>query len=171
MCLYGHDLDDATTPVEAALGWVVAKERRTKGGFHGDNVILPQLTKRSEGGKPATRKRVGLVIDGAPAREGVAIYAPATTTAGKLSEGEEAIGVVTSGGPSPTLGKNIAMGYVRIPAFTKIGSQVGVLVRGKVRTATVCKMPFVEAKYYRAGTGETEKVKAAAGATQGAAPV
>ena len=138
MCLYGHDLDDSTTPVEAALSWVVGKDRRAGGGFHGSSIILSQLKLKKDGGVGVTRRRVGLVVEGAPAREGAEIVD---------AEGN-AIGKITSGCPSPTLKENIAMGYVK-DGLHKAGTEVGVLVRGKRRKAVVTKMPFVPSKYYR----------------------
>jgi len=138
MCLYGHDLDETTTPVEAALSWVIGKDRRTGGGFHGSDVILSQLKPKSKGGAGVERRRIGLLVDGAPAREGAEI----------VSEKGEKIGKITSGCPSPTLGKNIAMGYIK-DGFHKSGTEVGVLVRGKQRKATVSKMPFVPSKYWK----------------------
>ncbi|KAF2260829.1 glycine cleavage system T protein [Lojkania enalia] len=138
MCLYGHDLDDSTTPVEAALSWIIGKDRRANGGFHGDSVILQQLKKKSEGGG-VTRRRVGFTIEGAPAREGAQV----------VNDAGEHIGTITSGCPSPTLRKNIAMGYVR-DGMHKSGTEVHVLVRGKKRKATVTKMPFVKSRYFKA---------------------
>jgi aminomethyltransferase len=138
MCLYGHDLDDSTTPVEAALSWVVGKDRRAEGGFHGSSIILSQLKLKKDGGVGVTRRRVGLVVEGAPAREGAEIVD---------AEGN-AIGKITSGCPSPTLKENIAMGYVK-DGLHKAGTEVGVLVRGKRRKAVVTKKPFVPSKYYR----------------------
>jgi aminomethyltransferase len=138
MCLYGHDLDDTTTPVEAALSWVIGKDRRTSGGFHGAEVILRQLTPKSKGGSGVERRRIGLIIDGAPAREGADI----------VDEKGEKIGNITSGCPSPTLGKNIAMGYIK-DGFHKSGTNVEVVVRGKKRKAQVTKMPFVPSKYWK----------------------
>lgn len=138
MCLYGHDLDDSTTPVEAGLGWVIGKDRRVEGGFHGADVILSQLVPKSKGGVGVERRRIGLVVEGAPAREGSDI----------VDEKGEKIGNVTSGCPSPSLGKNVAMGYVK-DGFHKSGTEVGVVVRGKQRKAKVTKMPFVPSKYYR----------------------
>jgi len=138
MCLYGHDLDDTTTPVEAALSWVIGKDRRTSGGFHGSEVILRQLTPKSKGGSGVERRRIGLVIDGAPAREGADI----------VDEKGEKIGNITSGCPSPALGKNIAMGYIK-DGFHKSGTDVEVVVRGKKRKAQVTKMPFVPSKYWK----------------------
>ncbi|CZT48271.1 probable aminomethyltransferase, mitochondrial precursor [Rhynchosporium secalis] len=138
MCLYGHDLDDSTTPVEAALSWVIGKDRRTSGGFHGAEVILAQLTPKTKGGPGVERRRIGLIIEGAPAREGAEI----------VNDKGEKIGNVTSGCPSPTLGKNIAMGYIK-DGFHKVGTDVEVVVRGKKRTAKVTKMPFVPSKYWK----------------------
>ncbi|PKS06222.1 hypothetical protein jhhlp_006968 [Lomentospora prolificans] len=139
MCLYGHDLDDSTTPVEAGLSWVIPKERRESGGFHGADVILAQLTPKSKGGKGVDRRRVGFIIKGAPAREGAEV----------VHDGE-VVGTITSGSPSPTLGKNIAMGYVR-DGLHKAGTELDVVVRGKPRKATVTKMPFVPNRYWKGG--------------------
>lgn len=138
MCLYGHDLDDSTTPVEAALGWVVGKDRRASGGFFGDDVILNQLRSAKDGGPGVQRRRVGLVVEGAPAREGAEI----------VDEKGEVIGKVTSGCPSPTLRENIAMGYIR-EGWHRSKTEVGVLVRGKRRSAVVTKMPFVVTNYWK----------------------
>lgn len=138
MCLYGHDLDDSTTPVEASLGWVVGKDRRSKGGFHGDEVILKQLIPKSKGGSGVERRRVGLIVEGAPAREGAEI----------VNEKGEKIGTITSGCPSPTLGKNVAMGYIKDGSH-KSGTPVEVVVRGKKRKAEVAKMPFVPSQYWK----------------------
>ncbi|KAL8701193.1 MAG: hypothetical protein Q9201_005042 [Fulgogasparrea decipioides] len=152
MCLYGHDLNDDTTPVEAGLGWVVHKDRRVGGGFHGDGVILRQLKPAKDGGTPPERRRVGIVVEGAPAREGAKIVSVANDGGG-TGEGEE-IGYVTSGCPSPTLGQNIAMGYVK-NGMHKAGTEVGVLVRGKRRKGTVTKMPFVKSRYWKQTAGGT----------------
>ncbi|KAI0842003.1 glycine cleavage system T protein [Hypoxylon sp. FL0890] len=143
MCLYGHDLDDTTTPVEGSLSWIIAKERRTetdveKGAFYGADVILKQLTPKSKGGAGVERRRIGLTVEGAPAREGAKIVD---------ADGNE-VGVVTSGCPSPTLDKNIAMGYIK-DGLHKAGTEVDVLVRGKPRKAVVTKMPFVSTKYWK----------------------
>jgi aminomethyltransferase len=137
MCLYGHDLDDTTTPVEAGLSWIIGKDRRAKGGFHGDSVILQQLKKKSEGGG-VTRRRIGLIIEGSPAREGAEI----------VDEAGEKIGTITSGCPSPTLKKNISMGYIK-DGMHKAGTEVEVVVRGKKRKAVVTKMPFIPSKYFK----------------------
>ncbi|CAO1615253.1 unnamed protein product [Sympodiomycopsis kandeliae] len=133
MCLYGHDLDESVGPAEAGLTWVVAKDRREKGDFIGAERVLKEI---KEGPK---RRRVGLVVDGAPAREGAQLFDPSTG---------ESVGAVTSGIPSPTLGKNIAMAYVA-NGHHKKGTQLEVQVRGKKRVAEVVKMPFVENKFFR----------------------
>lgn len=138
MCLYGHDLDETTTPVEAALSWVIGKDRRTGGGFHGSDIILSQLTPKSKGGSGIERRRIGLIVEGAPAREGAEI----------VNEKGEKIGIITSGCPSPTLGKNVAMGYINDGSH-KSGTDVEVVVRGKKRKAKVTKMPFVPSKYWK----------------------
>jgi aminomethyltransferase len=144
MCLYGHDLDDTTTPVEAGLSWIIGKNRRTDGGFHGDSVILQQLKKKSEGGG-VSRRRIGLIVEGSPAREGAEI----------VDGAGEKIGTITSGCPSPTLKKNISMGYIK-DGMHKAGTEVEVVVRGKKRKAVVTKMPFIPSKYFK----QPENVKA-----------
>jgi len=147
MCLYGHDLNDDTTPASAGLSWVVHKDRRTNGGFHGDEAILKELVPVKEGGKGAKMRRIGLTIEGAPAREGAVIVSH------DLGNGETPeVGHVTSGCPSPTLGKNIAMGYVE-RGYHKAGTKLGVVVRGKRRDAEVTKMPFVPSRYWKQAAG------------------
>ncbi|KAI0094061.1 glycine cleavage system T protein [Irpex rosettiformis] len=133
MCLYGQDLDEQTTPVEARLTWVIGKERRESGGFIGFEGVAKHL----KDGPP--RRRVGLIVEGAPARQGAKIVAP---------EGGEQIGSVTSGIPSPTLGKNIAMGYVK-SGWHKKGTEVEVDVRNKLRKGVITPLPFVKSKFYR----------------------
>jgi len=133
LCLYGHDIDRATTPVEAALTWAIGKRRREEGGFPGADKILGQIL------DGAPRKRVGLVFeDRAPAREGAKI----------LSEAGDEIGVVTSGTFGPSVGAPVAMGYVTTE-FAKVDTPLGVDVRGKVRTAKVSKMPFISKRYQK----------------------
>ncbi|RDW89011.1 hypothetical protein BP6252_01043 [Coleophoma cylindrospora] len=138
MCLYGHDLDDTTTPVEASLSWIIGKDRRAEGGFHGAEVILKQLIPKSKGGLGVERRRVGFIVQGAPAREGAEI----------VDDKGEKIGNITSGCPSPSLGKFIAMGYIK-DGLHKSGTEVTVMIRGKPRKATVTKMPFVPSKYWK----------------------
>jgi len=132
LCLYGHDIDTTTTPIEAGLLWSIGKERRTQGGFPGADVIRRQI---AEG---APRKRVGLLPEGkAIAREGAEIALD-----GKV------IGKVTSGGFAPTLGRAVAMGYVE-KAHSANGTRVDLLVRGKAVPAEIVPMPFVKHAYYR----------------------
>lgn len=138
LCLYGHDIDTATTPVEAALTWAIQKARRTggarAGGFPGADKILAQL---ADG--PAMR-RVGLLPEGrAPMREGVEIFATA--------EGGSPIGKITSGGFGPSIGAPMAMGY--LPASLSIGETVYGEVRGKRLPAVIAAMPFQPTTYKR----------------------
>lgn len=131
--LYGHDADETTSPVEAGLGFALSKRRREAADFPGAARILAE---RESG--PA-RVRVGLVVkEGAPAREGAEI----ADLDGKV------IGRVTSGGPSPTLGRNIAMGYVP-PSHAELGTELKVIVRGRPLAAEVVAMPFVAQRYFR----------------------
>jgi aminomethyltransferase len=131
--LHGHDIDPTTSPVEGALTFALSKSRKERADFAGADRVLREL---AEG---PSRVRVGLVVkEGAPAREGAEI----ADTDGTV------IGRVTSGGPSPTLGKNIAMGYVP-PAFAGLGTALKVVVRGKAAAAEVVAMPFVAQRYYR----------------------
>ncbi|MEZ5593262.1 MAG: glycine cleavage system aminomethyltransferase GcvT [Gammaproteobacteria bacterium] len=137
LCLYGHDIDTGTTPVEANLNWAIQKVRRTggarAGGFPGADIILQQL---AEG---TARKRVGLLPQGrAPVREGAQL----TTNDGRV------IGHVTSGGFGPSVGGPIAMGYVE-SAFAAPDTEIQALVRGKPLAARVTRLPFVEQRYYR----------------------
>ena len=134
LCLYGHDIDVTTTPVEAALEWTIGKSRREAGDFPGAAVILKQL---SEG---APRRRVGIRPEGrAPAREHTPILGP----------GDEIIGKVTSGGFGPTLGAPVAMGYVQAQ-YAKPGTKVGLMIRGKRHGAEIAPTPFVPHRYARA---------------------
>lgn len=133
LCLYGHDIDETTTPVEAALTWSIGKRRREEGGFPGADIILDQI----KNGAP--RKRVGILPDGrAPAREGTEIQAPDGTS----------IGSITSGGFGPSLEAPLAMGYVTT-GHAAAGSALNVVVRGKALPAKTAKMPFVPNGYKR----------------------
>ncbi len=133
LCLYGHDIDETTSPIEADLAWSIQKRRRETGGFPGDQRILGELTQG-----PA-RKRVGIKPEGrAPAREGTQILA---------SDGT-AIGTVTSGGFGPSVDTPIAMGYVTA-AHASPGTPVQLMVRGKPLPARVAPLPFVPHRYHR----------------------
>jgi glycine cleavage system T protein (aminomethyltransferase) len=133
LCLYGHDIDETTTPVEAGLGWTIGRRRRVEGGFPGEAIVLRQLT---EG---APRRRIGIRPDGrAPAREDTPIVGPAGET----------IGRVTSGGFGPSVGGPIAMGYVdRLHAAE--GTILALLVRGLARPAQAVRLPFFPHRYHR----------------------
>ena len=131
--LHGHDIDATTSPVEGALTFALSKSRKERADFPGAARINREL---AEG---PSRVRVGLVVkEGAPAREGAEIADIDGTV----------IGAVTSGGPSPTLGRNIAMGYVP-PSHAALGTELKVIVRGKPAAAEVVAMPFVAQRYYR----------------------
>ncbi len=133
LCLYGHDIDGTTTPVEAALSWAIGKRRRIGGGFPGSDVILAQLR------NGAPRKRVGVQAEGrAPARDHTEIRAP----------GGEPIGEITSGGFGPTVGGPVAMGYVT-SRFTEVGTPVELVVRGKARPANIVKLPYTPHRYVK----------------------
>jgi aminomethyltransferase len=133
LCLYGHDIDETTSPVEAALVWSMQKRRRVEGGFPGAARIRKELAV----GPP--RLRVGIQPQGrAPAREGTEI----------LSGSGDRIGIVTSGGFGPTANGPVAMGYVGA-AHAKSGTPVQLVVRGKPLSAAVCDLPFVPHRYIR----------------------
>lgn len=137
LCLYGHDIDPATTPVEGALTWAIQKVRRAggarAGGYPGASIIDRQL---AEG---ATRKRVGLIsTERMPVREGA-----------KLVDASGAeIGVVTSGSLGPSLNQPVALAYVSA-AQAAVGTAVFALVRDKKVPMTVASTPFVPNRYYR----------------------
>jgi len=139
LCLYGHDIDTATTPAEGALEWSIQKSRRDggarAGGFAGADKILGQL----ENGAP--RRRVGLRPEGrAPVREGAPLFASETSS--------EPIGAVTSGGFGPTLNAPVAMGYLPSPLAVS-GTPAFAEVRGQRLPLRVSPMPFVPNTYKR----------------------
>ena len=139
LCLYGHDIDTTTSPVEGALEWSVQKSRRNggarAGGFPGAEKIRAQFA------TGATRRRVGLRPEGrAPVREGAALFADATSA--------EPIGKVTSGGFGPSLNAPVAMGYLP-SSLSAIGTSVFAEVRGQRLPLTVAAMPFVPNTYKR----------------------
>uniref|UniRef100_A0A671PHE0 Aminomethyltransferase n=1 Tax=Sinocyclocheilus anshuiensis TaxID=1608454 RepID=A0A671PHE0_9TELE len=131
LCLYGNDIDETTTPVEASLVWTIGKRRRQARDFPGADIIVPQIKAKTQ------RKRVGLISTGPPVRQ----HTPILSSDGRV------IGEVTSGCPSPCLKQNVAMGYVEA-AFSKVGTSMQVEVRKKEVPAVVSKMPFVPTKYY-----------------------
>jgi aminomethyltransferase len=133
--LYGHDIDNATTPVMAGLTFAINKRRRAEGGFPGDLRILAEL------GQGAPQTRVGFDVDGRqPIREGALVLD---------SEGNE-VGKITSGGFSPSLQRPIAMGYVA-SHLAETGTELKLSQRGKLFDARVAAMPFVPHRYHRKG--------------------
>jgi aminomethyltransferase len=133
LCLYGHDIDETTSPQEAGLMWSIAKRRREHGGFIGATRVQNDIITGTK------RKRVGIKPDGrAPAREGSVIQ----NVAGR------AIGVITSGGFGPTVGGPVAMGYVETE-YAEAGTPLLLLVRDKALPASVVKLPFVPNRFKR----------------------
>ena len=138
LCLYGHDIDTTTTPVEASLLWAISKNRRADGeragGFPGADIVLEQIKT-----KDVQRKRVGLLGQGrAPVREGTELV---------NAKGDK-IGVVTSGTFGPTAEASVAMAYVAID-YAQLDTEVYAVVRGKQLPMNVAKTPFVPQRYYR----------------------
>jgi aminomethyltransferase len=139
LCLYGHDIDTETTPVEGALEWSIQKSRRSggvrAGGFPGAGIILQQLD------NGASRRRVGLKAEGrAPVREGATLFASEASA--------DAIGRVTSGGFGPSVNVPVAMGYVPT-SLSAIDTVVFAEVRGQRLPLRVTKLPFVAPTYQR----------------------
>ena len=139
LCLYGHDIDEETTPVEAALTWAIQKARRTNGeranGFLGDEIITQQLDMGTY------RKRVGFLPQTrAPMREGVEIY--------ETESSKEGSGKITSGGYGPTGGHPVAMGYINSEYVDSNDNLFGEL-RGKRVPVKIAKLPFVPLNFKR----------------------
>ena len=132
LCLYGHELDETITPVEADIIWAIPKSRRGTGGFPGADIILRQIEQGPD------RIRVGITPEGrAPMREGTELF-----------NGEEKVGVIKSGGFGPSAGHPVAMALVRSD-LKEIGTQLEAEVRGKKLACKVAAMPFVKQNYYR----------------------
>lgn len=137
LCLYGHDMNETTSPIEASLIWSISKSRRAggarAGGFIGEEVILDQIA------NGVTRKRVGLKVTGRiPVREGAVLE----------NEAGEEVGIATSGGFCPSLGEPTVMALITF-GFHKIGTTLNARVRNKLIPVEVVKMPFVPQNYYR----------------------
>jgi len=133
LCLYGHDIDPTTSPVEAGLIWSIQKRRREEGGFPGAERVRREIR------DGASRLRVGIRPEGrAPAREGSVITTP---------DGRE-VGIVTSGGFGPTVNGPVAMGYVSRDA-SALGTDLHLIVRGRPMPAKVAAMPFAPHRYKR----------------------
>jgi aminomethyltransferase len=131
--LYGHDIDETTTPVEAGLTWAIGKRRRAEGGFAGAETILRQLAE----GPP--RRRVGLLPEGrAPLREGLEI----------LDDSGRGVGRITSGGFAPSLGRPVAMGYVATDLAAP-ETRLAAELRGKPVALATAALPFVKHGYKR----------------------
>ena len=139
--LYGNDLDETTTPIEAGLGWSVPKDKEED--YNGKEIIIGQLN----GTKEKTKRLVGFkMMDKIPARHGYEVY----------FEGKK-VGAVTSGGPSPILGKNIGLAYLDNNNATSlntsektIGTEIQIMIRNKLYNAKIVKRPFI-AKNYKKG--------------------
>jgi aminomethyltransferase len=132
LCLYGHDIDETTEPVEAGLAWAIGKRRKMERDFPGADRIMRALLQGT------ARRRVGIHPHGrAPAREGTEIHADG-----------RAIGRVTSGGFGPSLNAPVAMGYVE-SAFAADGTKLDLMLRGQAQPASVVPMPFVPHRYRR----------------------
>jgi aminomethyltransferase len=133
LCLYGHDIDTTTSPIEAGLIWSIQKRRREEGGFPGAERVQREIR------DGAARVRVGIKPEGrAPAREGTVITTP---------DGRE-VGIVTSGGFGPTVNGPVAMGYVA-KDVSAAGTDLHLIVRGKPLPAKVAAMPFAPHRYKR----------------------
>jgi aminomethyltransferase len=133
LCLYGHDIDSTTTPIEARLAWSIARRRRDEGGFPGAEVIQRQLADGVQ------RKRVGIAPVGrAPARDHT-----------EITDGDgERIGEITSGGYGPSIQGPLAMGYVE-SAHAEVGHEVTLMVRGKPQPAHIASLPFVPNRFHK----------------------
>ena len=133
LCLYGHDIDESTSPIEANLKWAISKRRREDGGFPGYEKIKSDMN----GG--LSRLRVGIKPEGKViAREGTKIF----------SENDQEIGLVTSGTFGPSINRSIAMGYIKYN-FSNIGNKILLEVRGKKHDAKVSELPFYKKSYVR----------------------
>ncbi len=133
LCLYGHDIDTSTSPIEARLQWSIQQRRRTEGGFPGASRITAELA------NGPSRRRVGIKPSGrAPAREGTEI---------RDANGKP-IGTITSGGFGPSVNGPVAMGYVESD-HAALGTPIQLVVRGKPMPATIVNLPFTPHRYVR----------------------
>jgi aminomethyltransferase len=136
LCLYGNDIDETTTPIEADLAWTIQKRRREQGGFPGDAIIQRELA------QGASRRRVGIKPEGRQIARG---HTPIVDGA------SQEIGMITSGGFSPSLEGAIAMGYVPA-ALAATGTALRLSVRGAGRSAQIADLPFVPHRYHTASS-------------------
>jgi len=132
LCLYGHELDEDISPIEAMLAWTISKRRKESLGFLGSELVKKHM---ADG---VTRKRCGFVGDKIPIREGTDLF---------LADGTK-VGHVTSGTKGPTINKAVGMAYVDVP-HQKFKTELIAKVRGKESKIVVSKMPFVPSNYYK----------------------
>ena len=131
LCLYGHDLDPKTTPIEGSLSWALSKKHKSERSFLGSEIVLKQI---KDGTK---KKRVGIKPEKIIAREGSKIFV-----------NNEEVGVITSGGFGPSVNGPIAMGYIKTE-FAEIGNDVDLEVRGKKHRAKIHTLPFYKKSYVK----------------------
>ena len=133
LCLYGHDLNEKTNPIEANLKWAIAKRRREEGGFNGWEKIKELIAKGSD------KKRVGILPEGKIiARENTKVFS---------DQGKE-IGLITSGTFGPSVNASVAMGYIN-SKFSEIGTKIQLEVRGKKHIGKVSELPFFKKSYVK----------------------
>ena len=133
LCLYGNDIDETTSPVEAGLVWSIGKRRRMEWNFPGAERVRDELA------NGAKRLRVGIRPEGRqPARGHTPVHAPSGAP----------VGEITSGGFGPSLNGPMAMGYVA-PGYAADGTALELMVRGKPLAARVAPMPFTPHRYAR----------------------
>ena len=133
LCLYGHDLNEKTNPIEANLKWAIAKRRREEGGFNGWEKIKELIDNGSD------KKRVGILPEGRIiARENTKVF----------SEQGEEIGLITSGTFGPSVNAPVAMGYIN-SNFAEIGTKIQLEVRGKKYGGKVSELPFFKKSYVK----------------------
>ena len=135
LCLYGHELEEDISPIEAMLAWTISTRRKESLGFLGDHLVKQHMT---EG---VSRKRCGFIGDKIPIREGTELFLPE-------DKGGTKVGYVTSGTKCPTINKAIGMAYVGVP-HNKFRTELVAKVRGKNNLITTRKMPFVPCNFYR----------------------
>jgi aminomethyltransferase len=131
LCLYGHDLDTKTTPIESSLAWALSKKNKEEGSFIGASILQDQIK------NGVNKKRVGIRPEKIIAREGSKIF----------KDGKE-IGIVTSGGFGPSVNHPIAMGYIQ-NEFSSDDTEIELEVRGKKHPAKVAKLPFYKKSYVK----------------------
>jgi len=137
LCLYGHELNDDISPIEAMLAWTISKRRKQTFGFLGDHLVKQHI---NDG---VSRKRCGFVGDKIPIREGAELFLP--NEEGKAGE---KVGVVTSGTKGPSINKAIGMAYVNVP-HNKFKVDLIAVVRGKEQKVKINKMPFWPSNYFK----------------------